>query len=125
MKNGKGLVISRDTMKKMIMVLLSISLLLMIGYVLVGVMTKDRDILLYKGNVYSNATELDWFEKEKGKFQKEEKMGESNKALLFMWNFSATKLPKGTAVFRTNDSGVLIAETNGGELLYFIRQLKE
>ncbi|MDR4886789.1 hypothetical protein RGU12_04380 [Fredinandcohnia sp. QZ13] len=112
-------------MRKMILLLLLISLVLVVGATIIGVKNKDRDILLYHGNVYSNATDLEWFQKKKNGFQKGEKMGESNKALLFMWNFSATKLPKGIAVFSTNDTGVFIAETKDGDLLYYIRQLKE
>ncbi|MEH7235047.1 hypothetical protein [Bacillus sp. JJ1562] len=114
-------------MRKMILVLISICLVLLLGSVLIDVVNKDRDILLYKGNVYSNVTGLEWFEKEKGKFQKGEKMGEANKALLFMWNFSANKLPKGTALYSTNngETGIFIAETVNGELLYYLQQLKE
>ena len=114
-------------MRKIIIVLFSICFVLLLGSVLIDVMNKDRDIMLYKGNLYSNITELEWFEKDKGKFQKGEKMGEANKALIFMWNFSANKLPRGTALYNTNDgkSGIIIAETENGELLYYFRQLKE
>ncbi|MEH7387324.1 hypothetical protein V7147_18190 [Bacillus sp. JJ1521] len=114
-------------MRKLILILLSLSLVLMLGSVLIDVMNKDRDFLLYKGNVYSNVTDLEWFEKEKGKFQKGEKSGEANKALLFLWNFSANKLPNGTTLYSTNngETGILIAETDNGELLYYLRQLKE
>ncbi|RFB18005.1 hypothetical protein DZB84_03575 [Bacillus sp. HNG] len=112
-------------MRKMILLLLTIFLVLVLGATIISVKNKDRDILLYHGNVYSNATDLEWFQKKKESFQKGEKMGETNKALLFRWNFSATKLPKGTAVYSTNDTGVFIAETEAGELLFYIRQLKE
>jgi hypothetical protein len=95
---------------------------------------KDADIFKYKGRIYSNATELGWFEKEKSKFQKGVKIGDIKKvqttSFLF-GNLSATKLSKGTALYNTDDAkegirpGVILVETASGELLYYLEQISE
>lgn len=54
---------------------------------------EDRDIIRYDGRIYSNATALEWFEKEKRKFQKGKKLGvikkHKNATLLFCGNLTA------------------------------------
>ncbi len=125
-------------MKKIILVLLSVSFLLLGAFILIrsdviGIY-EDRDVIKYEGRIYSNATELEWFGKVKGKYQKEGKIGEIKRqkvSPLFMWNFSSTKLPKGTSLYKTNEAkegtrlGTIIAETKSGELLYYIWLPKE
>ncbi|MED3570683.1 hypothetical protein [Cytobacillus praedii] len=57
-----------------ILVLLSLCILLIGGYVLIRSdilkIEEDRGIIKNDGRIYSNATALEWFEKEKSKFQK-------------------------------------------------------
>lgn len=89
----------------------------------------DADVFKYNGLMYNNVTDLEWFEKEKSRFQKGEKIGEIKKITtsgLFFTNFSATKLPIGTVLFSTNDgeTGIIIVETVNGEFLYYLQLLE-
>jgi hypothetical protein len=88
----------------------------------------DRDIIKYEGRIYSNITELDWFEKEKSSYLKGERIGEVNslsKSSILFWNFSATKLPKGTVLYDTVGTKegikpmIILTETENGEILYY------
>ncbi|MFO1443360.1 hypothetical protein KDN24_09085 [Bacillus sp. Bva_UNVM-123] len=93
-----------------------------------GFLKIDKDIIKYEGRIYSNITELDWFEKEKSRYQKGETIGEIkriSKSSLSLWNFSATKLPKGTVLYHTDDTKegikplIILAETETGGILYY------
>lgn len=117
-------------MKRFIKVSLSICILVFGGFVAAssGLLKLDKDIIKYEGRIYSNFTELDWFEKEKNKYQKGEGIGEIkriSKSFLTLWNFSATKLPKGTALYHTNDTKegmkplIILAETEDRGILYY------
>ncbi|WNF24795.1 hypothetical protein [Mesobacillus jeotgali] len=90
---------------------------------------EDADILKYEGFIYSNATDLEWFQEVKDRIQKGEEIGKIKKATtssLFFSNFSATKLPKGTVLYDTNDgyTGTIYVETEDGEVLYYIQLLE-
>ncbi|WP_057761173.1 hypothetical protein [Cytobacillus praedii] len=122
-------------MRGKILVLLFLFLLLISGYILISgnflKMDEDRDIIKYNGRIYSNATELKWFDKKKSKFQKGKKLGEikkhKNTTSLFWGNLTANKLPKGTVLYKTNNgkSGVIIVEMDNGKFLYYLEQIKE
>ncbi|MEW8971842.1 MAG: hypothetical protein AB2411_14530 [Mesobacillus sp.] len=90
---------------------------------------EDADILKYEGFIYSNATDLEWFQEVKDRIQKGEEIGKIKKATtssLFFSNFSATKLPKGTVLYDTNDgyTGTIYVETEDGKVLYYIQLLE-
>lgn len=96
--------------------------------------SKDADIIKYDGRIYSDVTELEWFEKGKSKYKKGEKIGEIKRVQtspLFFRNNSATKLLKGTALYNTDDAkegirpGIILVETENGELLYYLQQISE
>lgn len=96
-------------MKKVTVVLLSICLLFVMGFVIIssGFLKTEKDIIKYEGSIYSNITEVDWFEQEKDKYQKGERIGEikrSSKSSLLLRDFSATKLSKGTVLYNTVDT---------------------
>ncbi|MEH7379992.1 hypothetical protein V7138_05875 [Bacillus sp. JJ1533] len=89
----------------------------------------DADVLKYNGFMYSNVTDLEWFEKDKSKFQKGKEIGEIKKvtnSFLLFTNFSATKLPKGTALYDTNagDTGMIVVEAENGKILYYMQLLE-
>jgi len=89
----------------------------------------DADVLKYNGFMYNNVTDLEWFMKDKSMFQKGNEIGEIKKVTnssLFFTNFSATKLPKGTTLYDTNDgdTGIIIVETENGEILYYMQLLE-
>lgn len=90
--------------------------------------TADRDIIKYNGRIYSNITGADWLdEEEKSRNKKGDRIGEikrTSKLALLLWDFSATKLPKGTVLFRTEDAKaetpmLIVAETENQEVLYY------
>ncbi|WP_102272162.1 hypothetical protein [Cytobacillus massiliigabonensis] len=121
-------------MKKFLVFLLSLGILLIGGYVLISSdvlkIDEDRDIIKYGGRIYSNATELEWFEEKKRNLQKGQKMGEIKRQrnTSMLWgNFTANKLAKGTALYGTHTGrgGILIVERDNGELLYYLEQIKE
>lgn len=89
----------------------------------------NADILKYDGFIYSNVTNLEWFEEEKDQIKKGEEIGNIKKVTtssLFFTNFSATKLPKGTVLFDTNEGnkGTIYVETENGDILYYIQLLE-
>lgn len=89
----------------------------------------DADVLKYNGFMYSNVTELEWFDKKKSNIQKGKEIGEIKKlttSSLFFSDFSATKLPKGTVLYDTNDgeTGVIIVETQDDEILFYMQLLE-
>lgn len=117
-------------MKKIIKVSLAICILFSGGFMVASTsfLKLDKDIIKYEGRIYSNITELDWFEKEKNKYHKGEEIGEIkrvSKSLLTLWNFSATKLPKGTVLYNIDDTKegirplIILAETENREILYY------
>ncbi len=88
----------------------------------------DKDTLKYEGWIYSNITELDWFEKEKNNYQIGDKIGEikrTSKSSLLLWSFSSTKLAKGTVLYNTIGTKegitplIILAETENGEIFYY------
>lgn len=91
---------------------------------------KDADIIQYEGSIYSNVTNLEWFEERKGQilFTKDYYVGEVQKQTNNSWMFkelSATKLPKGTKVYsREEDVGGLLFVEYEGELLYYMELLE-
>jgi len=85
----------------------------------------DADIFQYNGFVYSNMTEVEWFEKEKEKYIKQNILGEIEKqstSSLGFKDFTATKLPVGTKIYLASkneqDLGILIIEYEGKDLYY-------
>lgn len=91
----------------------------------------NADILKFDGFIYSNVTNLEWFEKNKNKdqHQKGKKVGEIKKVTTSSWfftNLSATKLPEGTALYDTNDgeTGVIFVEMDNGDELYYMQLLE-
>jgi hypothetical protein len=89
---------------------------------------KDADVIKYNGFMYSNITDLEWFDKQKSDIQKGKEIGEIKKVTtssLFFTDFSATKLPKGTILYTTNDgyTGIIIVEKNN-ETLYYMQLLE-
>jgi hypothetical protein len=89
----------------------------------------DADVLKYNGFMYNNVTELDWFKEHIDEILKGEKIGEIKKvstSSLFFSNFTATKLPKGTVLYDSNDgdTGMIIAESESGEFLYYMQLLE-
>lgn len=117
-------------MKRAIIVLFSICFLFIGAYLIISSVSPktDRDIIKYEGRIYSNITNLDWFdEEEKSSYQKGERIGEivrtSNSSFL-LWNFSATKLQKGTVLYKTNDVEegtplIILAEKENKEILFY------
>lgn len=92
----------------------------------------DADILMYKGRIYSNMTEVEWFEQRNEEYIKHNLIGEIEKQSTnsFIFNdMTATKLPVGTNVHSSRevnsdkDSGILIVEFEG-EYLYYIQLLE-
>ncbi len=91
----------------------------------------EADIIQYNnGNVYSNVTELEWFQDEKSKYTKKKLVGKVRKQTQNSFWFKdlyATKLPEGTNVFSTDDdvklSFILVVE-HDGEDLYYMRLLE-
>lgn len=119
-------------MARKIIVVLSILLLFVGGYVLMNLSyDKDQDLIRYKSRIYSNVTDLEWFEEKKDAHQKGEKFGEierkTSSRIRFLLDFSATALPKGTPLYHTADGeyGIILVEKENGELLYYFMQLKE
>lgn len=90
---------------------------------------EDADVLKYNGFMYNNVTNLEWFEKIKSNFKIGNKIGEIQKVTtssLFFTDFSATKLPKGTILYDTNDgdTGIIIVKTKNDEILYYSQLLE-
>ena len=117
-------------MTKVISILFLFSSLLISGYFIISSVSPktDRDIIKYEGRIYSNITELDWFDEEdKSRIQKGEEIGEirgTSKFSLLLWNYSATKLQKGTVLYNTDDKEngtplIILAETENGKILYY------
>jgi hypothetical protein len=87
----------------------------------------DADIFQYEGFIYSNVTELEWFEERKESLAKEKLIGEvkiqSTRSFGFK-DFTATKLPVGTKIYSSSqggkESGVLILEIEGEDLFYMV-----
>jgi hypothetical protein len=88
----------------------------------------DADIIQYdNGKVYSNVTNLEWFQKEKGKYSKERFVGEVIKRTTsrFMYkDYYATKLPVGSRIYsiakENRFTGILIVEHEGEDLYYMV-----
>ncbi|WP_226641475.1 hypothetical protein [Mesobacillus subterraneus] len=90
---------------------------------------QDADILKYDGFIYSNVTFLEWFQEDKEQLRKGEEIGKIKKettSSLFFTNLSATKLPKGTVLYGTNDGykGMIYVEMEDGEVLYYMQLLE-
>ncbi|MBT2691724.1 hypothetical protein [Bacillus sp. ISL-55] len=90
---------------------------------------EDADVLKYNGFMYNNVTDLEWFEEMKSNLQKGKEIGKIKKVTtssLFFTNLSATKLPKGTILYDTDDgkTGVIIVETEDEEILYYLQLLE-
>ncbi len=89
----------------------------------------SADILKFDGFIYSNVTDLEWFQENKDRHQKGKKIGEIKKVTtssLFFTNFSATKLPEGTVLYDTNDgeTGIIFVEMDNGDELYYMQLLE-
>jgi hypothetical protein len=89
----------------------------------------DADVLKYNGFMYNNVTDLEWFAENKDRLQKGKKIGEIKKVTTSSWffsDFSATKLPKGTVFYDTNDgkTGIILVETENGDFLYYMQLLE-
>lgn len=91
---------------------------------------KDADIIQYAGSIYSNVTNLEWFQERKEQIviTKDYYLGEVQNQTNNSWIFkelSATKLPKGTKVYSRDEEadGMLIVEYEG-EILYYMELLE-
>lgn len=91
---------------------------------------KDADIIQYAGSIYSNVTNLEWFQERKEQIviKKDYYVGEVQNQTNNSWKFkelSATKLPKGTKVYSRDEEvgGMLIVEYEG-EILYYMELLE-
>ncbi|WP_158651529.1 hypothetical protein [Mesobacillus jeotgali] len=89
---------------------------------------EGADVLKFNGFMYNNVTNLEWFEEKKSNIQKGKEIGEIKKVTtssLFFTDFSATKLPKGTILYATDDgyTGIIIVETEA-ETLYYMQLLE-
>lgn len=91
-------------------------------------MNNDKDIIKYGGRTYSNITDLNWFEREKSRYKKGEKIGEIKnhiRSSLLFRDLSATKLPEGTLLYNTDCTNrgikplIILAETENAEILYY------
>lgn len=89
----------------------------------------EADILMYEGRIYSNMTEVEWFEQRNIEYIKQNLIGEIEKQSTHSFGFNdmtATKLPIGTKVFssrevnKAKDSGILIIEFEGEYLYYLV-----
>lgn len=85
----------------------------------------DADIFQYDSFIYSNISELDWFEEEKERYIKQKLLGEIKKKSTSSFGFknlTATKLPIGTKVYSTSenerDLWIIIVEYEGTDLYY-------
>lgn len=87
----------------------------------------EADILMYKGFIYSNMTEVEWFVQRKEEYIKYNMIGEIEKQSTNSFGFNdmtAMKLPVGTKIYSSrevdNDKelGILIVEFEGGYLYY-------
>lgn len=85
----------------------------------------DADIFQYNGFIYSNVSELEWFEEKKQLYTKQKLLTEirtQKKSSFGFRNSTATKLPVGTKIYSAsqneNDLGILIVELEGKELFY-------
>lgn len=86
----------------------------------------EADIFQYNGFIYSNMTEVDWFQKEKQNYIKHDEIGavqsQSTDAKAFH-DFTATKLPVGTKIYRTSknemDTGILIVGYKGKNFVLY------
>jgi len=80
----------------------------------------DADIFQYNGLIYSNVSDLEWFEEKMELFSKQKLLTEIEKQAKSSFGFknlTATKLPIGTKIYSTSenekDLGVLIVEFEG------------
>ena len=81
----------------------------------------EADILQYNGFIYSNMTDVDWFKEQQDQYTKNDVLGEIKRQSTSSFGFkewSATKLPIGTKIYSTKDSGILIVEFEGTDLYY-------
>ncbi|WP_066299132.1 hypothetical protein [Bacillus sp. FJAT-29937] len=83
------------------------------------------DIFQYDGFIYSNISELEWFEEEKERHNKHNLLGEIKKQSTSSFGFkdlTATKLSIGTKIYSSSenekDLGILIVENEGTDLYY-------
>lgn len=85
----------------------------------------EADVFQYNGFIYSNMTDVEWFQEEKQNYLKHDEIGavrrQSTDARSFK-DFTATKLPVGTTIYRASknekDTGILIVEYEGETLFY-------
>ena len=90
---------------------------------------EEADVLKYNGFMYNNVTELEWFEEKKSNIHKGKEIGEIKKVTtssLYFTDFSATKLPKGTILYATDDgyTGIILVETEDDGTLYYMQLLE-
>ena len=79
----------------------------------------EADIIQLNGFIYSNMTELEWFQERKEKLTKHTLLGETQKQLTSRFGFedwTATKLPVGTKIYSASENGseldILIVEVD-------------
>lgn len=91
---------------------------------------EDADILMYNGFIYSNVTDLDWFQKDSNRYTKGEHLGDIKKTTSSSFgfrNFYATVLPEGTSIYSNNEDkegvGMILVEVDG-EVLYYMQLLE-
>jgi hypothetical protein len=87
----------------------------------------DADIFQYEGFIYSNVTELEWFDERRENLAKGKMLGEIKKQSTRSFgfkDFTATKAPVGTKIYSSSqggkESGVLILEFKGEDLYYLV-----
>lgn len=85
----------------------------------------DADIFQYDGFIYSNMTDVEWFQKEKERYVKHYLLGEIKIQSTSRFGFkdlTATKLPIGTKLYLSSenerDLGIIIVESEETDLYY-------
>jgi hypothetical protein len=85
---------------------------------------------MYNDFIYSNVTDLDWFQEVKDRYTKGEHLGDIKKTTSSSFgfrNFYATVLPEGTSIYSNNEDkegvGMILVELEG-EVLYYLQLLE-
>ncbi|MGE6684720.1 hypothetical protein [Paenisporosarcina sp. NPDC076907] len=90
----------------------------------------EADIIQINGFIYSNMTELEWFQERKEKLIKHTLLGETQKQSTSSFGFkdwTATKLPVGTKIYSASENGleldILIVEVDD-KVFYYMKFLE-
>ncbi|MGB3260975.1 hypothetical protein [Paenisporosarcina sp.] len=90
----------------------------------------EADIIQLNGFIYSNMTELEWFQERKEKLTKHTLLGETKKQSTSRFGFkdwTATKLQEGTKIYSASENGseldILIVEYDD-KVFYYMKLLE-